>query len=62
MSDTSPPKPTMVFGGKVRRRLTSVKRARDPYDAEVRVLATQSVLMVVDLLYLDYLPPPRLRH
>jgi hypothetical protein len=49
MSETSPPKPTIVLGGKVRRRLTSVKRDRDPYDAGVRVLANQSIFTVVDL-------------
>jgi hypothetical protein len=33
MSETSPPKPTTLFSAKVRRRLTSGKRAREPYDA-----------------------------
>lgn len=33
MSETSPPKPTTLVPAKVRRRLTSVKRAREPYDA-----------------------------
>lgn len=34
ISETSPPKPTTVVSAKERRRLTSVNRARDPYDAE----------------------------
>jgi hypothetical protein len=40
MSETSPPKPMMEVSAKVRRRLTSVKRAREPYDAgwEVRTV------------------------
>lgn len=33
MSETSPPMPTMDLELKGRRRLTSVKRARDPYEA-----------------------------
>ena len=33
MSETSPPKPMMEVSAKVRRRLTSVNRAREPYDA-----------------------------
>ena len=33
MSDTSPPKPTTEVPANVRRRLTSVKRAREPYEA-----------------------------
>lgn len=34
ISETSPPKPTTVVSAKERRRLTSVNRARDPYDAD----------------------------
>jgi len=34
MSETSPPMPMMEVELKGRRRLTSVKRAREPYDAE----------------------------
>lgn len=34
ISETSPPKPTMDLELKGLRRFTSVKRARDPYDAE----------------------------
>jgi hypothetical protein len=33
MSETSPPKPMTVVSANVRRRLTSVNRAREPYDA-----------------------------
>jgi hypothetical protein len=33
MSETSPPKPTTTSSLNFRRRLTSVKRASDPYDA-----------------------------
>lgn len=33
MSETSPPKPMMEVSANVRRRLTSVNRAREPYDA-----------------------------
>ena len=33
MSETSPPKPIMEVSAKVRRRLMSVNRAREPYDA-----------------------------
>jgi hypothetical protein len=33
MSEMSPPTPTMEVEAKGRRRLTSVKRAREPYDA-----------------------------
>lgn len=34
MSDTSPPIPRTVWEPNLWRRLTSVKRAREPYDAE----------------------------
>lgn len=33
MSETSPPKPTTLDPEKVRRRLTSLNRASEPYDA-----------------------------
>ena len=33
MSETSPPKPMIEVSANVRRRLTSVNRAREPYDA-----------------------------
>lgn len=36
ISDTSPPNPTTEESANTRRRLTSVKRARDPYDAGER--------------------------
>ncbi|KAH8634141.1 hypothetical protein IG631_12777 [Alternaria alternata] len=35
MSETSPPKPTTTSSLNFRRRLTSVKRAREPYEAVV---------------------------
>ena len=34
MSETSPPMPITAVELNFRRRLTSVKRAREPYDAE----------------------------
>jgi hypothetical protein len=38
MSETSPPKPTTARELNSRRRLTSVKRAREPYDARISLL------------------------
>ena len=38
MSDTSPPMPRMACSPNLCRRLTSVKRAREPYDAGEKML------------------------
>ena len=40
ISETSPPKPMMVFGGNVLIRLTSVNRASEPYDARLSAAIT----------------------
>lgn len=42
MSETSPPMPMIALGLKGRSRFTSVKRAREPYDASRCLLRSYS--------------------
>ena len=58
ISETSPPMPTIDLELKGWRRLTSVKRAREPYDAahdcQLQRMSLGFLNMMMTLTYLDY--------
>ena len=48
MSETSPPKPTTALRLNCFRRLTSVKRAREPYEARLSAAMTTPSLYLTE--------------